>query len=303
MNCQELQEIIQSGGSLDEASAAHLENCGGCRTFADRDAALSDMFASLPSKDAPVDFDFGVRARIAAEKEPRSWVWAALRFGVPSAAMALIVGLAVLNSSLFNSGGGSTGKGMEIVGDPAERPVFKIEEVKQDPNGERVTEAGGSDAAGETAPVREPGANAKEPAELVRRPSRDEPGPGRDQKPSPEIRSIDQGVEEPKVINPPGLDPDREITPPVADEQTTFTFIEILSALGVSAAWEDGGLIVSDVAARSTGQRSGLRKGDRILAIDGVAVSQNPVRGAVSGSSILISRSGRRMLISIGARN
>ena len=70
MDCKrsriEIEEVGQ-GASVGAAAEAHVAACGGCRTFRAERAAVRDLLAGLTRVDAPNDFEFRLRARLAAE--------------------------------------------------------------------------------------------------------------------------------------------------------------------------------------------------------------------------------------------
>lgn len=103
MNCRNIRREIEEAGPGDVLSSAvdmHLANCTTCKTLARQQANLHQIVSSLGTVEAPGDFDFRLRARLAADKRrPRPFALAGLSFGVRSAAMAMILvlfGAAVL---------------------------------------------------------------------------------------------------------------------------------------------------------------------------------------------------------------
>lgn len=115
MNCRHIRREIEEAGPGDELSSevdAHLANCATCKTLARQQANLHQIVSSLGTVEAPGDFDFRLRARLAADKRrPRPFVLAGLSFGVRSAAMTMILvlfGVAVLFVALRNRPDNST---------------------------------------------------------------------------------------------------------------------------------------------------------------------------------------------------
>jgi hypothetical protein len=91
-NCEvirrELDELM-----LDEAwsSAAseHLRECASCREFNDQQTKLRQIVGSLGTVEAPADFDFRLRARLA-QGNGSSVYWPFARRGLAVAAMVLV---------------------------------------------------------------------------------------------------------------------------------------------------------------------------------------------------------------------
>jgi len=74
---------------LNSESVEHLRGCRSCREFYESEAKLRLLVAGLPQVEAPADFDFRLRARIANDRAPSSF---SLRnFGVPSLAAAALI--------------------------------------------------------------------------------------------------------------------------------------------------------------------------------------------------------------------
>jgi hypothetical protein len=71
MNCQkckiEIEERDLRRESLSDAATAHLAACASCSVFGAERLALSRLVGGLEKVSAPADFDFRMRARMAAE--------------------------------------------------------------------------------------------------------------------------------------------------------------------------------------------------------------------------------------------
>ena len=89
------REIDESniGEQLSAAASGHLQDCATCRDFYESRLKLREMVSNLGTVEAPADFDFRVRARIAGERAGTSpgfsiGNWA---HGFPSIALATLV--------------------------------------------------------------------------------------------------------------------------------------------------------------------------------------------------------------------
>lgn len=71
MNCQNCKNEIEERNlrreRLTDAATAHLSACESCRVFCEERLALSRLVGGLEKVSAPADFDFRMRARMAAE--------------------------------------------------------------------------------------------------------------------------------------------------------------------------------------------------------------------------------------------
>lgn len=95
-NCRnvrrEIEEIAESD-LLSSSAKDHLKNCPQCGTFREERLKLREMLSSLGAVEAPGDFDYRLRARLANEKRggSRPFVMRNLSFGFRSSAFATIL--------------------------------------------------------------------------------------------------------------------------------------------------------------------------------------------------------------------
>ena len=107
MNCQTCQfeiEELETNEGLSDGARAHLSVCPVCRAFHDERQALKRLVGSLEAVSAPHDFDFRLRARLAAAKEAgnhrsswRSFVSSAPAIGLAATFAVLIAGFVFYN--------------------------------------------------------------------------------------------------------------------------------------------------------------------------------------------------------------
>lgn len=102
INCRnvrrEIEEVAPSD-LLSTLASDHLKNCTQCATFREERLKLREMLSSLGSVEAPGDFDFRLRARLANERRPgtQPFVMRNLFFGFRSvAAVAMLLLVAAL---------------------------------------------------------------------------------------------------------------------------------------------------------------------------------------------------------------
>jgi len=112
MNCQQIQTAIDTVSrreALDESVHRHLTSCQGCRGYADEMSALFSLLTAAPRVVAPGDFDFRLRARIAAVQAERRGPFSFLEnfwslsfsFGRAATAMAAIALVATFTTLYF----------------------------------------------------------------------------------------------------------------------------------------------------------------------------------------------------------
>lgn len=104
MNCRNVRHEIEEAAVGDLLSSdvnGHLSNCVACKTFFREQTSLQELVASLGTVEAPGDFDFRLRARLAGEKRAVAQPLAMgnFSFGLRSAAVATI--LLLIGSALM----------------------------------------------------------------------------------------------------------------------------------------------------------------------------------------------------------
>ena len=107
MNCRNVRREIEEAAPGDLLSSSvndHLTNCVACKTLSRDQAKLQRIVSSLGTIEAPGDFDFRLRARLAGEKpgSVRPFSMFHLSFGLRSAAVATML-LLVASAFVFVS--------------------------------------------------------------------------------------------------------------------------------------------------------------------------------------------------------
>ena len=96
MNCQIARREIEeapAGAQLGGVVFDHLQSCASCATFSDEQGKLREIIGSLGTIEAPGDFDFKLRARLAGERPSASthFHFGGFAFGARSAAFATLL--------------------------------------------------------------------------------------------------------------------------------------------------------------------------------------------------------------------
>jgi hypothetical protein len=138
-NCElirrELDELMP-GEPQSSAATQHLRECASCREFHEQTTKLRQIVGSLGTVEAPADFDFRLRARLAQDNGS-SVYWPFARRGLAVAAMVLVFATgAVVVRNVLNE----PPKVDEVAVQPETRPAVKPDEappvVKEDDNRE-----------------------------------------------------------------------------------------------------------------------------------------------------------------------
>ena len=99
MNCQACQieiEELELGEPLSEAARMHILSCSPCRAFHDERQSLRKLVGSLEPVAAPSDFEFRLRARLAAVSNGGSRHFSLRSFLSSAPAVALAASFALL---------------------------------------------------------------------------------------------------------------------------------------------------------------------------------------------------------------
>ena len=96
---------LELGQAPAPETRTHLQECASCSSFYHDRVQLRELVAGLEKVEAPGDFDFRLRARLANEssKQEAQFSIAGLRFGLPSVALtiiALLVGVGLYSRFL-----------------------------------------------------------------------------------------------------------------------------------------------------------------------------------------------------------
>jgi len=95
---RELEELLLNE-EFSSTSAEHLQTCADCREFQRQQQKLRQIIGSLGTVSAPADFDFRLRARLAADSSAAGFrYWSFAVKGLATAAILVVfgVGIAIL---------------------------------------------------------------------------------------------------------------------------------------------------------------------------------------------------------------
>lgn len=116
MNCKDTQTAIDSASRrnpIDQLAFAHVAGCSDCSRYMDQSNSLLALLSAQPRVEAPADFDFRLRARIArAESQPSGGPVAVLAnffgqsFSIKQAAasLAALAVMAAMTTFYFTNG-------------------------------------------------------------------------------------------------------------------------------------------------------------------------------------------------------
>lgn len=104
MNCRsvrrELEEAVP-GEVLSPVASDHIKNCVECGTFREKHLKLQKLVSSIGTVEAPGDFDFRLRARLAGEKRGSATPFAMRNLSLGFRSAALVTVLLLIGSALL----------------------------------------------------------------------------------------------------------------------------------------------------------------------------------------------------------
>ena len=245
---------------------------------AESDERIANILGDLKRVEAPENFEYAVRARIA-RGEPKESVgsFAILKVAIPAAALGL---LAIF---LYSAGYLSSDIGPNLVKDPtvrnAEQPNVA---VTAEPNGAVPTEQ--PEQKFEIA-SHQSNSNVKSRVGTDQ-PSKVSNGGG----------SIDSAGNDVKVIRPPGFDPDQKRPGREQDlnTQRAIPVQNILQMVGIDAEFRGARCIANSVTDKSPAERAGVKSGDVIEAMNDIPITPSTAfKGGIVVESIRVNRAGR----------
>jgi hypothetical protein len=241
------------------------------------DEKIRRMLGDLNRVDAPKDFDFRLKARIAASSaadfRPRSFP--ALRIAAPLA-LALAVLAFFLLSGIYSVDNNSV---PQIAGGDVPMP-----NVNKDKPGEFV--AGNLQPEGPEQNSDE----ANKPKNLELAANIDKPKKDAPQAENNGGGSRDTTVTEPNVVLPGGF-----------GSKNSIAVKEVLEMLGIEASLSGKKWKVKAIRQNSTAERAGVKNGDIVEAINGVKLPEQTItlNGVFNGKTLTVLRGGAKLEINL----
>jgi len=144
MTCKETIAVIDTASrrsSFGDVVSSHLSGCPNCRRHADEMSSLLSLLSAQPRVQAPADFDFRLRARIARAKAEQTnpaglfeSLWArTFSWGQAATAMATLALVVAFSTFYFNQENGAPARTDDVaVANPAvSAPQPKVESTSE----------------------------------------------------------------------------------------------------------------------------------------------------------------------------
>lgn len=255
---------------------------------------LREICRTLKSVDAPKDFDFKLKARIANSKagdfQPRRRFVPVMRYALPALALILVLGLLAYNGGFLSSGNNST-----IAGSPVAPSSITLPE-----NSAVSSFTPRAQTANVNAAILPLTQNSPKPNEVaVRQPKKAETGITRRPMQNEMGGSTDQSAKKATIITPEN-NMLQSIPQDSQDNRTAnpIPVREVLLQNGINADFENGRWTVKSVTPNSLGESSGVKPNDVIEEIDSQPLSGATVfNKIVNGKTVTVTRNGQKSLI------
>ena len=251
---------------------------------------VAQMLSALPRVEAPANFEFGVRAKIASGGRSRSPLIPFLKIAAPLALILLVT------TFVFYYGTSPTADNSDVVQRPAivEPPAASPLVVAAEAPAEIVS----GPRVGDSLPV-EPDRPTVEPIRVAN----SSPSVIRDRSTTArriEGGSVDRTLESARTITAPGFESVSRGNENSSGAEISIR--EVLTTLGIAAVFSDGGWKINSAADGSLAHRSGIRAGDVIESIDDRQLAETTsFKGSFSGKMFRVRRDGK--LITLELRN
>ena len=252
----------------------------------DSEDEVSRLLTALPRVDAPSNFNFEVKARIASRKQSGSWVERipfVLRFAFPALLIMLVGAYVYLYQFPGRVDTNEQRAGVATVPSTAAEPKNEASSAPTGTPGELVAQDDSASAAANN----RSGAQDHVDNPAGKQNSKTAKGGSRDFA-QDNIRSITKpGAQDPSKAQGVG---------PVGSQ---LSVKQVLSPMGIDTVYENGGWKVMVVTADSPAMRSGIIKGDIVTAIGNQQLNQNTsIRKAAAGQLTVI-RDGKPVSIRV----
>jgi hypothetical protein len=312
MNCKDFLNEFEDRNALSETATLHLNDCVDCRKTNTVQTRVWQVIDGFKAVDAPKDFDFRVKARIADAKPSdfRQPLFPALRY-----VMGLSIVCLILAFVIFNGFYSFDDKTVPQVAERNFQPPSQIESssaiasqseqvavasVPQNFENEKSIvevkkqniEQPGSKKQSRTARGEALFAAVKSARNLQERNRKD------DDKNSG--GSQDRALRPIRVMTPKGIpnSPQTIQNPSEFSNVNPITAEQILSQLGIEISSENGNRKVKKIIQNSVAERSNVKVGDIIEAIDGEKLTSEPIRGKIiEGKKLTVVRGAEKVEI------
>jgi hypothetical protein len=258
------------------------------------DVKLRELCCSLKKIEAPRDFDFKLKARIASSNERRFQPRFGFvpRYSLPALALILVFGLLAFKGGFLSPGNNQiAARGATETSNPV---------TPQNPAITNFIEPPQTEGPGENVAILPSNKDLPKASQTLLAGSKPT---GKQIDKKREVR--DDNFSQLKSVSPPPRDVrpngfDRTVPQNLPDNPTTSSIKvkDVLLQIGIVADFENGKWKVKSVAAGGVGETSGVKANDVIEAIDDYPLSTEKINsGRIDGKNVTVTRAGEKSQI------
>lgn len=246
---------------------------------------VSELLGALPRVEAPANFEFGVKARIASGVKPRSPIFPFLKVAAPLTFVLLVGALVIFYGMLPGNEGEVVGADLPVSQNiPTEREQARTADAQDKDSKEPSLNAVPASEDLEDALVATSSSQTPKNTTVRRVPnsaSRRENEPG----------SKDFGLQDATIIQPPGIG---------TGQDTEVAVRDLLEMLGMKVASIRGGWKVVSTTSNSLAAKSGVLANDVVESIDGQTIAgKDKLSGKVEGKALTVRRDGKAIRLEL----
>jgi membrane-associated protease RseP (regulator of RpoE activity) len=291
MNCRDFLTEFEDRNALSETATLHLNDCDGCRKINGVQTRVWQIIERFEPVAAPKDFDFRVKARIANSKSSdfQPQLLPVLRYVLPLTFVGLILAFVVFNG-IYTLDDKTI---PQVAQKDVQAPTQKENQLTETSPNQQVAGINDSQVLSNEKSVAED-ANVKlqeigSKRELRTFENKTQLIAGKSVK-KPQTKTV-SGEEknsggshlnaetQAQVLTPKGIPNSTQTieNPSNFNLSSSITAEQILSELGIGILSENGRRQVKTIKPNSVAERSGIKVGDLIEAIDGKKLSSEPI--------------------------
>ncbi len=309
MNCRDFLNEFEDRNALSDAATLHLNDCADCRKINAVQTRVWRVIEGFEPVDAPNDFDFRVKARIANAKSSdfQPQFFPALRYVLGLSVVGLILAFVVFNGvySLDDKIVSPIAENDYRMPDSKENlptdssavaqntdkfQTFKVEKpIIESPKKLQPENKNESETFADKTEFAADKSIKKRSFELPKNNRKNSGG------------SYDSALSSSRPLTPKNLSGNQSVgVLPNAGNPNPITAGQILSELGIETVLKNGKWEVKTVKQNSVGERSDVKVGDLIEAINGEKLTGEPIRAkTIEGKNLTITRGAEKKEISL----
>lgn len=262
---------------------------------------ISRLIGGLEKVSAPDDFAFRVKARIAAAKEDqvKPTIWRTLRYVLPLTATVIVAAFVLIQAGLFLS---NDEQNIIVEKPKTETPIVTDNFVPRN----QIAQISNSSPEVNQPEEKTPESSVVEPKPDNEMTAKNPVNEQKETKPKSTQRDESGNsrtlAQRPGNINisPEKLSGNTAIGNKDFQQNNSVSVLEILEMIGVETENAGNKISVKSVKEKSTAERSGVKKGDIIEAIDGQKLEQgNLPPNFKGGNTITVSRGNKTLKIQL----